>query len=328
MIVVKVLKLARKHKFKLPYLRKSIIGRYMPLGLLYIETTTYCNLRCSACYRTLHDYSGKNKHMSLDDFKFYVDNTPRASSLGLHGLGEPVLNPDLIRMIEYAKEKRKYANICFNTNAVAKPPEFYEELFASGLDELAISVDSLDPEEIEELRSGTCVEHLKENIKHLSAKFPKRISICMVVSKINVDSAQETLSKLAGLGIQSIGFQPVEDMGGVPFCLCSEERHKFFNEMTKFINSKCSSLRYSFSNFLGRPKVPCTMPYVSPFITVEGYITPCCQVVDKDVFNYGCLKDRSFNEIFFSKDAKLLRKSISQGNYPDFCKNCVPYSFD
>lgn len=331
MIVQRVLQLARKLniKYKTLCLRRSIIGRYMPLGALVIETTTYCDLRCSACYRTLHDFSEKNKHMSLDDFKFYVDNTPPAFSLTLHGLGEPVLNPDLIKMIEYAKQKRKYASIMFTTNAVTKPPEFYEELFGSGLDKLVVSVDSLHPKEIEQLRPGTSIERLRANIRHLSARFPKRVSVCMVIGKINFGTVYETLSELADLGVQSILIQPVGDMGGVTFCLTAEEKHQLFNEMTELKKSKRFGFSFPyFDQVLKRPDVPCTEAYVSPCITVEGYVTPCCRILDKDIFNYGCLKDKSFNEIFFSKEAKLLRKSISQGNYPDFCKNCVPFSFD
>lgn len=309
------------------FLCRSIIGRYIPLAPLFIEITTYCNLKCRGCYRTLHDYSEKNKHMSLNDFKFYIDNTPPASSLVLHGLGEPTLHPDLVEIIKYAKSTRRYLGILFNTNAVAKPPEFFEELFANGLGQLGISVDSLNPKEVEQLRLGTSIERLKENIKYLSARFPKRIFITMVISKINFNTAHETLYELQTLGIRRITFQLLEDVGDATNCLSSEERYQFFNKMNKFISSKHFSFLYNFQDFF-HPKTHCTSPYIHTCITVGGYLTPCCKVFDKDVFNYGCLKDRSFNEIFFSKDAKLLRKSISQGNYPDFCKNCVPFSFD
>lgn len=302
--------------------KKSAFRKHLPLQNIYIETTTFCNLKCKGCYRTIHDYSGKNRHMSYDSFKKYVDQLPSAQCLTLHGLGEPTLNPDIAQIVKYARKSNKFGSIVFATNALRKNLQIYELLFSNGLSNIAISVDSLDHEEVTKLRPDTDVELLKRNIKILNENFAEKITYTIVISKINMNTFLQTTDNLIELGAKAIGFQPFDDLGGGPnICLSFKEKEEFlkrFKRIKTETNFKLSAVEH-----FKPTKKPCYQPIFSPVITVDGYLTPCCRVLDKNIFFYGNLNEKSFKELFFSKKVYDIQKEIENGEYPSFCKGCM-----
>jgi radical SAM protein with 4Fe4S-binding SPASM domain len=300
-------------------LYKTPLRKYLPVGDMTIETASYCNLRCRGCYHTLHEYPSKNRYMSFEDFKVYIDQLPNSYTLILHGLGEPTLNPNLGEMIKYAKDSKKFKSISFTTNALAKKPDIFEKLFSHGLDFIVVSVDSLNQEEADKLRAGTSVGLLIENIKYLINKFPNKIGIRMVISKVNRDTFQQTVEKLAAIGVKSIGFQPYDDHGDSRICLSLEEKEGI-TEKIKNLNVK--GINLNLESMCEHKPIPCYSLYYSPVITVDGYLTPCCRVLDKEVFNLGNLKEVPFKKIFFSEKVHNLQKAIKTGKYPFFCRRC------
>ncbi len=79
-----------------------------PFGL-FIDPTNICNFRCSFCTRNQDDfskYAGNYRHMSLHLFKKLIDDlkdfSEKLKVLRLYYLGEPLLCPDFLSMLEYA----------------------------------------------------------------------------------------------------------------------------------------------------------------------------------------------------------------------------------
>lgn len=54
--------------------------------------------------------------MAWPQFRQIVNQLPRIERVVLHGIGEPLLNPDLPRFIAHLKQRG--AHVLFNTNAV------------------------------------------------------------------------------------------------------------------------------------------------------------------------------------------------------------------
>lgn len=305
-----------KHLYK-----KSSFRKYLPLQSILIETTTFCNLKCKGCYRTIHDYSDKNKHMSFDRFKTYVDQLPFVQSLTLHGLGEPTLNPDIVRIVEYARKSNKFGYINFSTNALGNNPQIYELLFSNGLSNISISVDSLNQEEVIKLRPDTNVDLLKKNIKLLNDKFAKKISYSIVVSKTNLNTFLQTVENLVELGAKTITFQPFDDLNGGPdICLSFKEKEDFLKKFNKIKTT--TKIKFYASEWFKPAEIQCPS-LLAPIITVEGYLTPCCRVLDKDIFYFGNLNENSFKELFLSKKYDKIQNEIINGKYPSFCKGCM-----
>src|SRR5205809_3497436 len=80
---------------------------------LYLETTNRCNLPCTTCPCTFEELEPA-ANMSWDLFRSIVDQYPRVARVVLHGVGEPLMVPQLPRMIRHLKERGTY--VLFNTN--------------------------------------------------------------------------------------------------------------------------------------------------------------------------------------------------------------------
>ena len=133
------------------------------LRRLQIEVTTYCNLFCQECSRTVGLNAGTwvDSHLSQAKFERLIEHSVPAEILVLQGIGEPTLNPDLIGMVRYARQSGRFKYLTLNSNAVTRTPEYFAELRDAGLDYVCVSVDSLNPIVAERCRSGTKLEKMK-----------------------------------------------------------------------------------------------------------------------------------------------------------------------
>ena len=299
------------------------LRRYIPIRIVFIEITTACNLSCVGCYHNVKEYPSKNKYMSLEDFKLYIDQLPSIFLLFMTGVGEPTLHPLLPKMLKYAKDSQKISAITITINALAQKPEIFKKLFICGLTNLTISVDSLDQREINQLRPGTDVKRLANNIKYiLKENHDKDIGVNTVISTVNLHTFDKTVKTLVDLGVKSVNFYPYDDYGGAGlsnFSISPEQKREFLNKMN---NLRISSITLKQTGF--KPtNTPCSLPYNAPFITVDGYLTPCCRTFDKDIFAYGNLKQHYFKKLFYSKRYDAHQQNINKGIYPNFCRGCV-----
>ena len=146
---------------------KFIVGKF-PLHL-DIESVSVCNLKCPFCATTYKRW-GNDKHGYMD-YALYkkiidegVENGLCAIKLSLRG--EPLLHPDLVRMVEYAKEKG-VMDVYFNTNAVLLTEEKFERLIDTRLDRISISIEGFKKETYEKFRVGARFERLFDNVSKL-----------------------------------------------------------------------------------------------------------------------------------------------------------------
>jgi len=136
---------------------------------LDIETTNACNLRCPFCATTFKNW-GPYKKGFLDFALFEriidegIDNG--LCSVKLSFRGEPLLHPDIAKMISYAK-KRGIIDIYFNTNATLLDKDRINQLIDSGLDRISISFEGINKEIYEKYRVGAEYEAVVGNIKRL-----------------------------------------------------------------------------------------------------------------------------------------------------------------
>ncbi|MCK4732849.1 MAG: radical SAM protein [Methanophagales archaeon] len=103
-----------------------------------IEVTSRCNLHCIMCIRRkigLHDGD-----LTFDGFKRIISKLPTLKRVLLQGQGEPFLNKELLKMINFAAKRNIAVSTC--TNATLLNAKIAELLCFSGLSKLAISLDS------------------------------------------------------------------------------------------------------------------------------------------------------------------------------------------
>lgn len=294
------------------------------LTSIIVEITSYCNLRCPGCLRSIREKEGKweNRHMEVKDFRRIVDALPKTMKVFLHGIGEPTLHPALEELITIAYQAGKFHFISLYTNALARHPDYYSHLFSRGLSGLTISVDSLEATLASRLRSGTDVEKLRKNIGLLASQYPGRIKTSTVVGRENIASIPELLGDLNELGLHKVILQPFDDLGTPHGWLSLEERNWFVHWIKAIVASSPSPELENFS-FIPSSEI-CRAPWESPYITIDGFLTPCCRITDPLVINFGNLLTTPFQEIWHGPKAEQWRKKFLQAS-PPVCAGCPMY---
>lgn len=110
---------------------------------LYVETTTRCNMQCGMCLKHVPGSTISNEDIDFDLYCRIRPALPKLEALVLTGIGEPLLHPNLLEMIELAKGTMPQKSwIGFQTNGALLTTDLAEKLMAAGLKRLCISVDS------------------------------------------------------------------------------------------------------------------------------------------------------------------------------------------
>jgi sulfatase maturation enzyme AslB (radical SAM superfamily) len=131
-----------------------------------IEVSSACQIRCTHCFRQHMDI-GLNEFMPLDMYKTIV------AECGRHGLftlkfsmrGEPLLHPDIVEMVRYAKEIG-VKEVWINTNGGLITEELARGLIKAGADWITMSFDGLG-EQYETVRVPLKYKESLEKLKIL-----------------------------------------------------------------------------------------------------------------------------------------------------------------
>lgn len=132
-----------------------------------VEISSICNMRCPMCYTTTEEYKKKVKRtlMDLELFKKIIDQCAQKKvfSIRLSLRGEAFLHPDIVEMIQYAKQKG-ILEVSTLTNNLALTPEIFEDVMKAGLDWLTISFDGTN-ETYEQIRKPAVFTESYEKIR-------------------------------------------------------------------------------------------------------------------------------------------------------------------
>ncbi|HKC11959.1 MAG TPA: radical SAM protein, partial [Vicinamibacteria bacterium] len=132
----------------LPELRK-MPGRFYPINYLFIEITNACNFKCTWCPDEI--MNRRRGFMKKDKvFRLLDQIAEKRSWLGplypvkLHQMGEPMLHPDLVEIVDRAE--RQGVGIELNTNCGLITEERVDGLYRAGLTNLILSYQTPDPD--------------------------------------------------------------------------------------------------------------------------------------------------------------------------------------
>ena len=157
-----------------------------------VETSSYCNLKCSICPNPF--MKRKKGNMDFDVFKKIVDEVAERpeTTLWLALLGEPLMNPDqLIDMVYYAK-RIGLKDVRLNTNGLLLTERISCELVDAGLDYVLVSVDAVKPSTYKKIRVGGDLAKLIKNIEHLmSIRYENKSQLKVVVQFIVMEENEK-----------------------------------------------------------------------------------------------------------------------------------------
>lgn len=118
-----------------------------------IVTSTVCNFKCNYCVHSLStaEKSKLDFQPALMDWAIFeeaVDQIGKLKKLPkvifLYGVGEPLCNPDIAKMIGYIKEKCVGVKVAFISNGTLLTEENITAMISAGLDSIRISIQGLD----------------------------------------------------------------------------------------------------------------------------------------------------------------------------------------
>ena len=142
----------RRSKGKLfAYIKNRIQWKYYPRKKVLpfplnidIEVSSKCQIKCDHCFRQYMDI-GENDFMPMDMYRKIVDECKREGlfTLKFSMRGEPLLHPDIVEMVRYAKQSG-IKEVWINTNGGPITEQLAHGLIKAGIDWITMSFDGLD----------------------------------------------------------------------------------------------------------------------------------------------------------------------------------------
>ena len=180
------------------------------LKRVYVEATNKCNLTCSTCMRNVWDV--KYGHMSEETFDRLLSGleaVPDTPEIFLGGYGEPLSHPNILQMIERAKQRGHRVSLI--TNGILLTKSVISMLIELNLDMLWVSLDGASPECYTDVRLGDSLPIVLENLTQLrKQKYQKfggsnwsghpKLGIAFVAMRRNIHDLNEVIHLGTRLG--------------------------------------------------------------------------------------------------------------------------------
>lgn len=275
---------------------------YFPVRL-WIEPTSYCNLRCVMCPNKELKREDKG-FMKMNLFRKIIDEASDfVFDIHLLHRGESLLHPDFFKMARYAHDKG--ITVKFHTNGTLLDEKKARQLIDSGIDQFSFSFDGYTKETYEKIRVGANFEKTVSNIvRFLEIKKEMKSSKPYTILEL-INFPEEGIRK-----DKTKRKKFLQRFKGLPLDkLEIKELHNWAGEISaKKIPQNLS---------------PCTFLWQALIIFWDGSVLPCTQ----DFFGYyilGDVNDSNLREIWNNEKMVRLREKMIKGEISDLktCSSC------
>ena len=186
-------------------------GRSFPY--IRLSITDVCNFKCGYCLPNGY-FKVENKpgFLNLDEISNLVAAFTKlgVSKIRITG-GEPTVRKDFFEVLRNIKSEHKINNLVITTNGY-KLNEIAEELIATGINGINISIDSLDRNKFKEITGKDRLPQILEGISILQNKGFKNIKVNAVLLKNINDSLEEFQNWERFINNNEIDFRYIELM--------------------------------------------------------------------------------------------------------------------
>ena len=156
------------------------IHRYIPKRVR-LEASTICQLKCTGCGFQNNNHRGLGGgFLTFENFKRFVDDNPFVRQIELSNYGEIFLNPDLVKIMYYAKEKKILLYCTNGTNFNTVSEEQLKALVETKFRKIPFSIDEASQETYSKYRVGGDLDKVMNNVRRLieikkekNAKYPQ-----------------------------------------------------------------------------------------------------------------------------------------------------------
>ena len=331
---------------------RTTIAADLPVQV-YIEVTNRCNSLCASCPLTYDHFLPfePKHHLTWPQFRRIVDQIPRIERAVLHGIGEPLLNPQLPRFVAHLKERG--AHVLFNTNAVLLDERRGDALCEAGLDELRVSLDAVTPALYKQLRGIDKLPQILANLRAFvarhAAQAQPRVSLWLVGMRENLHQLPDLVRLAADMGIPEVYLQRLVYFGGgeklddsttmVPeqslFGTLEQQQATLIAECEALAADQGLAFRASGATTPhesvavkgAHPWQGCYRPWALMYITATGTALPCCiapfATTDYASIMLGNVFDRPLAEVWNDQPYQDLRAAVlGERPAPWPCQHC------
>ena len=309
-----------------------------------LEVAQSCTLRCITCRHGVERFGGI---MSAATFERAKPILSLARVVNETGYGEPLLDPQFIHKLRYAKELG--AAVAAYTNAMGLTPSVGEQLVALQLDQLTFSIDGATKQTFESIRVGADYDRVLANIRQLheiKARQGSRkpfLRANYVAMRRNIEELPLAVEVLAKIGIQEV---IVSDLMPPSAELAKEHLSRWPELAAPAIaEARRVATRHGIAfvapaEFPSPPssqpqridgphtpldrdfylRHPCYEPWQTVYIAHDGNVRPCC-AMDR---SFGNLANEDLTAIWNNAEYQLLRRSVNSREpaMPE-CRQCL-----
>jgi len=279
---------------------------------LTIEPGAVCSLKCAFCPQSDPAFDLPRGLLTLGDFKKIVDSFEgHLEYANLFNWGEPLLNPELSKMIRHISEKEIYSVVHSSLNFLT--PAVADELVASGLSELAASIDGASEETYSKYRVNGSFSTAFKNLRMLiTAKKKLGLAQPKIFWKFLVFRHNEHEIAAAKNMADDMEIE-------IKFQFAAANKKSFESTLENY-NGKDF-----LKKFVRDYDSPCEALWRNPIVHADGTVLPCCMISQKK-HAAGNLFREDFKSIWNNDKYQEIRDVISgraQASEALLCHRCI-----
>lgn len=306
----------KKYSFKEKESERKQLHEIVPLKMPFAMdffVSNACNFKCFYCLQSNtgngHEYFQKGSMMTFETFKRCIDNISAAGKLKIltmSGTGEPLLNPAIVEMVQYAVDMEVADSVEIVSNGALLTHEMSEKLAKAGLGRLRISLQGLNSRAYKEV-SGIVLdfEKLKEEIRYF---YKVRKNSILYIKVMDFMVKEEADRK-----------RFYDDFENYCDEINIENLVPLYEDIDYSVSG--SDFKYSLYNTAASECRICTRPFFHCAVEWDGSMIPCCILPAPIVYGNAA---EDFNEGWNGKKRTGFLISLLKGNQHNYkaCSTC------
>ena len=313
---------------------------------LYLETTNRCDSKCQTCIRTFETLEPP-ADLTLERARGIVEQFPALDRVVLHGIGEPLLNPQIFEIVAYLKTR--VATVLFNSDAIGLTAARAARLIECGLDEYRVSMDAATRETYRQLRGVDRFDRVTGNVARLVVlqrereRTTPRVSLWFTASRTNIEELPAFVSLASELGAGEVYVQRLV-FNGLGLATEANALHGRLQEreqallaeaeavaLARGVTIRASGLSTPLTSLQGSTSASrhwsgCQRPWTLSYVTANGNVLPCCispwVARDYSGLILGNADAEPFEAIWNGERYQRFRADFESDTPPDPCRGC------
>lgn len=283
----------------------SVINSYFNTfpKAVQVQTSNKCNAACTFCP---YNHTEAKKKFEIMEWKIYKKIIDECSEHNVQQilpffLNEPLLNKELIRYINYAKEKNPNSAVKIFTNGSLLTNIKSKELLDSKIDEVIFSFNGSTKEEYESVMKPLKFDEIKEKITNFIRLKGKNKKPAIAIHMLKLGLSDSSLNKIRDYW-NNIGVTV---------------------HFLKYENRAGNVQDYNIANSTSVRKVPCDRLLNQIYIMVNGDVVLCCADWKNEVI-LGNIRNQSVYSIWNDKKRMEYVMAHLESNFSDLklCDIC------